>query len=78
MSMLPSGWMWADPRDTAYPWRAETRAGAREGLALSIEGAQRERVIKTAQRIDFGLELQTVSTSLPQGQGWVPRGGFIP
>jgi hypothetical protein len=74
MTTLPTGWIWVDPKDTAYPWRAESRSGSKDGLALSIEGDRRERVVDAAAKIDAGF-----AAVVAPGQGWVPSsGGFIP
>lgn len=72
--MLPDGWGWVDPVDTAWPWRAETRSGTKHGLAIAIEGESYDRVADAAKRIDDAF-------MEPRGRsGWAAplRGGFIP
>lgn len=62
--MLPDGWFWVDPKDTAYPWRAESRSGTKHGLAIAVEGDRQDRVIDAARRID-GAFMESRA-----GNGW--------
>jgi hypothetical protein len=68
--VLPSGWVFKDPKDGDRPWRAQR---VRSGVALTVEAESREAVIESAVAIDAGF-----AAVIRPEQGWVPRGGFVP